>query len=319
VVGDVVASVVADTAGMALADDVLNELLVHPGTAANLRGRATTWDRGGDLADLADDELKQLARERLEGFVSELRDAQRLLWASDTNSLLIIFQALDAAGKDGTISHIMSGVNPQGCQVFSFRQPSAEELDHTFLWRASKSLPERGRIGIFNRSYYEDVLVVRVHPEYLEKQQMPPGSPRGDALWQQRFEDINAFEQHLHRNGTRVVKFFLNVSKDEQRRRFLSRVDNEDKYWKFSPTDLSERAHWDEYITAFEDALTATSTEHAPWYVIPADQKHIMRAMAAGVVVRTIQSLDLSYPTVGPEKLEAIEKARAELLAEAPA
>jgi PPK2 family polyphosphate:nucleotide phosphotransferase len=200
--------------------------------------------------------------------------------------------------------------------VFSFRQPSAEELDHTFLWRASRSLPERGRIGIFNRSYYEDVLVVRVHPEYLDKQQMPMGSPRGDELWGQRYEDINAFERHLDRNGTKVIKFFLNVSKDEQRRRFLSRVDNENKYWKFSPTDLKERAHWDEYIEAFEEALTATSTPHAPWYVIPADQKHIMRTMAAAIVVKTIQSLDLSYPTVGPEKLELIEKARAELLAE---
>jgi PPK2 family polyphosphate:nucleotide phosphotransferase len=284
---------------MTLADDVLQQVLVHPGTPANLRQRSTTWQGGGELADLADDELKQVAKDRLDGWVSELRDAQRLLWASDTNSVLIIFQALDAAGKDGTISHIMSGVNPQGCQVFSFRQPSAEELDHTFLWRANKSLPERGRIGIFNRSYYEDVLVVRVHPEYLEKQQMPPGSPRGEALWQQRFEDINNFEEHLSRNGTKVVKFFLHVSKDEQRRRFLSRVDNENKYWKFSPTDLKERAHWDEYIDAFEAALTATSTADAPWYVIPADQKHIMRTMAAAIVVKTIQSLDLSYPTVG--------------------
>ena len=211
----------------------------------------------------------------------------------------------------------MSGVNPQGCQVFSFKQPSAEEVDHNFLWRASRALPERGRIGIFNRSYYEDVLVVRVHPEFLDKQQLPPGTPKGAKLWKQRYEDINAFERHLDRNGTKVLKFFLHVSKEEQRRRFLSRVDHPNKYWKFSPTDLKERAHWDEYMKAFEDALTATSTANAPWYVIPADHKYVMRTMVAGIVVRSINALDLAYPTVGQDKLEAIEKARAELMAEA--
>jgi len=293
-----------------------SQLIVQPGTPANLAGRDPAWKGGAELDALADDELKGRAKERLQEFVDELEEAQRLLWASDTNSLLIIFQALDAAGKDGTIRHIMSGINPQGCQVFSFKQPSSEELDHNFLWRANRALPERGRIGIFNRSYYEDVLVVRVHPDYLDRQQMPPGTPRGDELWQQRFEDINAFERHLDRNGTKVIKFFLHVSKAEQRRRFLSRVNNENKYWKFSPTDLKERAHWDEYMEAFEEALTATSTANAPWYVIPADHKYVMRTMAAGGVVRAIKSLDLSYPTVGPEKLEAVEKARAELMAE---
>jgi PPK2 family polyphosphate:nucleotide phosphotransferase len=228
----------------------------------------------------------------------------------------VIFQALDAAGKDGTIKHVMSGVNPQGCQVFSFKQPSAEERDHDFLWRAYRALPERGRIGIFNRSYYEDVLVVRVHPEILDHQQMPPDSPRGDELWQQRYADINAFEQHLDRNGTKVLKFFLNVSKDEQRRRFLSRVQKPHKYWKFSASDLKERAHWDEYTEAFEAALTATSTAHAPWYVIPADNKRVMRTLVAGILTRTIQGLGLSFPEVSPEQLEAVEKARAELLAE---
>src|SRR5437763_9915123 len=200
---------------MMIAEDILNQLKVHPGTSANLSGRNTQWRGGGDFEDMATDDLKQVARERLNQFVEELEDAQRLLYASDCNSLLIIFQALDAAGKDGTIKHIMSGVNPQGCQVFSFKQPSKEELDHDFLWRASRALPERGRIGIFNRSYYEDVLVVRVHPEYLDHQQLPPETPRGDALWQQRFEDINAFERHLDRNGTKVLKFFLHVSKEE--------------------------------------------------------------------------------------------------------
>ena len=299
-----------------VADDIANKLLVQPGTPANLRGRDPAWKVGPPYDEMATDELKSVARERLDEFVEELADAQELLYASDTNALLIIFQALDAAGKDGTIKHVMSGGNPQGCQVFAFKQPSAEERDHDFLWRASRALPERGRIGIYNRSYYEDVLVVRVHPEILDSQQLPADTPRGDELWRQRYEDINAFEKHLDRNGTKVVKFFLNVSKDEQRRRFLSRVEHPNKYWKFSASDLKERAHWDEYMEAFEDALTATSTAHAPWYVIPADHKHVMRTLVAGVLARTIQALDLSYPTVGPEKLESIEKARAELLAE---
>jgi len=301
---------------MALADDILRELTVHPGTAANLAGRDPAWKGGEQFEDMATDELKAFAKERLQQFVDDLCEAQELLYASDTNSLLLIFQALDAAGKDGTIKHIMSGVNPQGCQVYSFKQPSAEEIDHDFLWRANRALPERGRIGIFNRSYYEDVLVVKVHPEFLAKQKLPRGTVVDDRFWQARYEDINAFERHLDRSGTKVVKFFLHVSKDEQRRRFLSRVEHPNKYWKFSPTDLAERAHWDEYMDAFEEALTKTSTEHAPWYVIPADYKHVMRTMVAGVVVRVIKSLDLSYPKVGPEKLEAVEKARAELLAE---
>jgi PPK2 family polyphosphate:nucleotide phosphotransferase len=266
---------------------------------------------------MATDDLKAFAKERLQQFVDDLCEAQELLWASDTNSLLLIFQALDAAGKDGTIKHIMSGVNPQGCQVFSFKQPSSEEIDHDFLWRGVRALPERGRIGIFNRSYYEDVLVVQVHPEFLAKQKLPPGTVVDEGFWEQRYEDINAFERHLDRAGTKVVKFFLHVSKEEQRRRFLSRVEHPNKYWKFSPTDLKERAHWDEYMRTFEDVLTKTSTEHSPWYVIPADHKQVMRTMVAGVVVRVINGLDLSYPTVTPEHLEAVEKARAELLAEA--
>jgi len=300
-----------------LANDIAKLLLVEPGTNADLRNRDPAWKGGPTFEDLATDELKSVARKRLDALVDELKDAQELLWASDTNALLVIFQALDAAGKDGTIKHVMSGVNPQGCQVFGFRQPSAEERDHTFLWRASRSLPERGRIGIFNRSYYEDVVVVRVHPEILDKQQLPPGTPRGDDLWRQRYDDINAFEQHLDNNGTKVVKFFLNVSKEEQRQRFLRRVNKPEKHWKFSPGDLVERGFWDEYTAAFEAALTATSTPHAPWYVIPADHKYVMRALVAGVLVRVIQGLDLSYPTVGPKQLEAIDKARAELNAEA--
>jgi PPK2 family polyphosphate:nucleotide phosphotransferase len=300
-----------------LADGILSTLIVDPGSAADLAGRDTAWKGGEQFEDMATDDLKSFAKERLQQFVDELCDAQELLWASDTNSLLLIFQALDAAGKDGTIKHIMSGVNPQGCEVFSFKQPSAEEIDHDFLWRGSRALPERGRIGIFNRSYYEDVLVVQVHPEFLAKQKLPAGTVVDERFWHGRYEDINAFERHLDRSGTKVVKFFLHVSKEEQRRRFLSRVEHPNKYWKFSPTDLAERAHWDEYMRTFEEVLTKTSTEHAPWYVIPADHKYVMRTMVAGIVVRVIQSLDLSYPTVGPEKLEAVEKARAELLAEA--
>ena len=302
---------------MTLADDVARQLMVQPGQPANLAVRDPAWLVAPEFEAMATDDLKDVARQRLDQFVDELASAQELLWASDTNALLVIFQALDAAGKDGTIKHVMSGVNPQGCQVYSFRQPSAEERDHTFLWRASRALPERGRIGIFNRSYYEDVLVVRVHPEILASQQMPAGTPTGEALWRQRYEDINNFERHLDRNGTKVVKFFLNVSKDEQRRRFLSRVQHTHKYWKFSASDLAERAHWDEYQAAFEAALTATSTDYAPWYVIPADHKHVMRTLVAGVLTRTINRLGLSTPTVTPEQLVAVEKARAELLAEA--
>ena len=302
---------------MTLADDILRSLVVEPGAAANLADRDPAWKGGEQFEDMATDDLKSFAKDRLQQFVDDLCEAQELLWASDTNSLLLIFQALDAAGKDGTIKHIMSGVNPQGCQVFSFKQPSSEEIDHDFLWRAVRALPERGRIGIFNRSYYEDVLVVQVHPEFLAKQKLPPGTVVDEGFWQQRYEDINAFERHLDRAGTKVVKFFLHVSKEEQRRRFLSRVEHPNKYWKFSPTDLKERAHWDEYMRTFEDVLTKTSTEHSPWYVIPADHKQVMRTMVAGVVVRVINGLDLSYPTVTPEHLEAVEKARAELLAEA--
>jgi len=301
---------------MALADDILSTLIVKPGTAADLAGRDPAWKGGSHFEDMATEELQTFAKERLQQFVDDLCDAQELLWASDTYSLLLIFQALDAAGKDGTIKHIMSGVNPQGCQVFSFKQPSALELDHDFLWRASIALPERGRIGIFNRSYYEDVVVVQVHPEFLRNQKLPPATVVDGRFWQERYEDINAFERHLDRNGTKVVKFFLNVSKEEQRQRFLRRVENADKYWKFSPTDLKERGHWDEYQRTFEDVLTNTSTGQAPWYVIPADHKYVMRTLVAGVVVRVIRSLDLSYPTVGPERLEAVEKARAELRAE---
>jgi PPK2 family polyphosphate:nucleotide phosphotransferase len=267
------------------------------------------------VRQLGKDELKARARRILEVNLAELAEAQELLWASDRWSLLVIFQAMDAAGKDGTIKHVMSGVNPQGCQVYSFKQPSAEELDHNFLWRYMRALPERGRIGIFNRSYYEEVLVVKVHPEWLDRQKLPDGK-RGKGFWRARYEDINAFERHLVRNGTRVVKFFLHVSKAEQKRRFLERLENPEKHWKFSLADVAEREHWDEYMDAFEDALSATSTKWAPWYVIPADHKFVARAIVADILTATIRDLELAWPEVDGEQRKQLAAARRRLLAE---
>jgi len=222
---------------------------------------------------------------------------------------------MDAAGKDGTIKHVMSGVNPQGVQVVSFKQPSSEELDHTFLWRIAKAAPERGCIGIFNRSQYEEVVALKVHPDWLDHQRLPSGD-RGEAFWHDRYDDLNAFEHHLERNGTKVVKFFLHVSKAEQKRRFMARLDNPDKNWKFSAGDVAERARWDDYMQAYEEAISATSTEWAPWYVIPADHKHVMQAMTAAILVDTIKSLDLDWPTVSAKDRERNAAARAQLEAE---
>ena len=257
-----------------------------------------------------------MAEEDLRSFVDELAASQELLWANGTHALLVVLQAMDAAGKDGTIKHVMSGVNPQGCEVTAFKQPSAEELGHDFLWRAAKALPGRGRIGIFNRSYYEEVLVVRVHPELLARGTAVPGKGPAKAVWRDRYEDINAFELHLHRNGTRIVKIFLHVSREEQKRRFLERLDDPAKYWKFSAADLAERGHWDDYMAAYEEALTATSTAWAPWYVVPADHKYTLRALVGGIVVHTIDEMDLPPPQVAPDGLEALARAKAELLAE---
>ena len=294
---------------------IIKELLVEPGTDANIAGRDPAWTGGAEFEQLSAKELKATAKELLARGVEELSQAQELLWASDTSALLVVFQAMDAAGKDSTIEHVMSGVNPQGVQVVSFKQPSAEELDHDFLWRVSKALPERGRIGIFNRSHYEEVVALRVHPEWLRRQKLPPG-PRGADFWAQRHEDINAFERHLDRNGTRVVKFFLHVSKREQKRRFLARLDNPDKQWKFSAADVAERAHWEEYLRAYEEAITATSTAWAPWYVIPADHKPVMQAMVAAILVDTIGSLGLSWPEVSEQARAANAEARRRLEAE---
>ena len=293
---------------------LLKQLRVPTGSRVRMKDFDTGWVPPR-FRGLEKSELKAETRAFLEQNQEELAASQELLWASDRYSVLVILQAMDAAGKDGTIKHVMSGVNPQGCRVVSFKQPSAEELDHTFLWRAAKVLPERGCIGIFNRSYYEEVLVVRVHPGILEGQRLPPGK-RGKAFWAERFEDINAFERHLVRNGTKVLKFFLNVSRDEQKRRFLERLDTPEKNWKFSPGDVRERGHWNDYMQAFEQMLAATSTEWAPWYVIPADHKPVARSLVASVLSSSIQSLGLEPPTVSAEDRAEFETARADLMAE---
>jgi PPK2 family polyphosphate:nucleotide phosphotransferase len=294
---------------------IIDEIRVEPGTPANLAGRDTRWTGGGEYAGLSFEELDATAKDVLARGIEQLKDAQELLWADNRYALLMVFQAMDAAGKDSTIKHVMSGVNPQGVQVVSFKQPSSQELDHTFLWRISNAVPERGRIGIFNRSQYEEVVALKVHPEWLEKQKLPPGD-RGPTFWADRYDDLNAFERHLDRNGTKIVKFFLHVSKAEQKRRFMARLDNPDKLWKFSAGDVAVRAHWDDYMQAYEDAITATSTDWAPWYVLPADHKHVMQAMAAAIVVDAINSLDLRWPTVSDAEREENAKARQLLEAE---
>ena len=252
------------------------------------------------------------AEARLARGIERLGELQERLYAQDRWAVLLLFQGMDASGKDGVVKHVLSGINPAGCQVFSFKAPSSEELDHDFLWRAARALPERGRIGIFNRSYYEEVLVVRVHPEILARQRLPRKDDDRD-FWRERFEDINAFECHLTRNGTVVIKIFLHISKEEQRRRFLDRLEQPEKHWKFSYADLEERQSWNRYMAAFEDAIGATSTSEAPWYVIPADHKWVMRALVSHVIVDRLQALDLRFPKPDAEKKAAIERALKEL------
>jgi PPK2 family polyphosphate:nucleotide phosphotransferase len=294
---------------------IREELLVKPGSPADLVSRDSAWAGTGKYAKLAPDKLDATAKKLLVADIERLADAQELLWASDTYALLLVFQAMDAAGKDSTIKHVMSGVNPQGVRVVSFKQPSSEQLDHSFLWRIWEAVPACGTIGIFNRSHYEEVVTLRVHPEWLDARRLPD-SARGPDIWANRYEDINAFERHLARNGTKIVKFFLQVSKAEQKRRFIARLDRPDKQWKFSADDVKERRHWDAYMQAFEDAITATSTEWAPWYVIPADNKRVMQAMVAAIIVDTIESLDLQFPVVSDAEREAHTAARRELEAE---
>ena len=250
----------------------------------------------------------------LKGHIEKLSALQSVLYASDQYSVLLIFQAMDAAGKDGAIKHVMSGVNPQGCQVYSFKHPSAEELDHDFLWRTTRDLPERGRIGIFNRSYYEEVLIVRVHPEILRSQGLPEELLDGTNIWNKRYRSIVDLEDHLHRNGTRIVKFFLHVSKEEQRKRFLRRLEDPYKNWKFSLADLEERKHWKRYREAYEACFRATSTHHAPWYIVPADDKENARLIISQIVVETLAGLKLAYPAPSAARkrqLQSIHKALA--------
>src|SRR5436190_9581836 len=272
-------------------EDIPEKFRVPPGKKVPLKDFDPGWTGDGDLPKA---KQKELAAEVLSQDVSALAEAQELLYADDSWSLLVIFQALDAAGKDSTIKHVMSGINPQGCQVYSFKHPSLEELDHNYLWRCMKALPERGRIGIFNRSYYEEVLIVKVHPELVLAQHIPGADPRDKKFWEHRYDDINAFEKHLTRNGTAIVKFFLYVSPDEQKKRFLERIDNPAKHWKFSASDVKERQFWDEYMEAYEECLAETSTKSAPWYVIPADHKWVSRSLVSVILTETIKSLDLA-------------------------
>jgi PPK2 family polyphosphate:nucleotide phosphotransferase len=286
-------------------EKLVNELKVPPGHKIDLR---KAYDPGYTAHFLS----KQDAQDQLETGIQKLAEQQDKLYAQNTYALLINLQAMDAAGKDSTIKHVMSGVNPQGVQVKSFKVPSAEELDQDYLRRNFKELPNRGNIGIFNRSYYEELLVVRVHPEFLERQQLPPRLKGGD-IWERRFEEINNFEKYLTNNGIVVLKFFLNVSKETQRKRFLERVDQPDKNWKFSAADILERQHWDSYMDAYEEMLNHTSTPWAPWYIIPADHKWFTRLAVVSILNHTLDRLDLAYPEVSPEQKAALLKAKEEI------
>jgi PPK2 family polyphosphate:nucleotide phosphotransferase len=268
-----------------------------------------------DPADTQGLDLKQEAKDLLDKGVAQMSDLQQKLYAQDQWALLLIFQGMDAAGKDSVIRHVMSGVNPQGCQVYSFKQPSQEDLSHDFLWRASKLLPQRGRIGIFNRSYYEEVLVVRVHPEALRSERIPDTT--GDKkIWKGRFKEINSFERYLDRNGILIRKFFLHLSKEEQKNRFLSRLDEPDKNWKFSEADVREREHWEDYMQAYKDMIRHTATAHAPWFIVPADNKWFTRMVVASIIIHTLERLHLSFPHVDQAKKKELDKARELLLNE---
>jgi PPK2 family polyphosphate:nucleotide phosphotransferase len=292
--------------------DISELFRVEPHSKVRLRDFDTAWTGTKEMQKLGTSMLKKEAHEFIQQNLQRLTAAQELLWASDKYALLVVLQAMDAAGKDGVIKHVMSGINPQGCQVFAFKQPSDEDLEHNFLWRYSRFLPARGRIGVFNRSYYEEVLVVRVHPEWIERQKLATPK-RGAALWKDRYQDINHFEEHLTRNGTAILKFFLHVSKKEQKRRLLARLDDRDKQWKFSEADLAERAYWREYVDAYEDALSATSTGHAPWYILPADHKWVTRWLVSEILTKTVHGLGLKVPKLTREQQAALAKARRSL------
>ncbi len=298
-----------------ISPELIDRLRVPPGEKIRLKNYPTGWEQSKELESLSKDVVKERAAEVLEESRGQLAEAQEVLYAEGRHAILIILQAMDAAGKDSTIKHVMSGVNPQGCQVHSFKKPEGDELRHTFLWRAMLRLPARGMIGVFNRSYYEDVLVVKVHPELLEGQGLPPRK-RGRKFWDGRYDDIAAFERHLERNGTTMVKFFLHVSKGEQKRRFLERLERPEKNWKFSSADIAERARWDDYMKAYEAALSATSTRRAPWYVVPADDKWAARAIVADILTTTIRDLDLRYPELSEAQQTALEEAKTRLQTE---
>jgi PPK2 family polyphosphate:nucleotide phosphotransferase len=281
--------------------DLLSRFQASTNGRFRLRDHDPAWDGGA--------QTKEHAASQVDRNHQRLYESQELLWASGTHSVLIVLQAMDTAGKDGLIKHVMTGLNPQGCDVWGFKVPSAREQQHDFLWRYSMALPARGSFGIFNRSYYEEVLVVRVHPEFLAKQ----GSADHHSLWTERYEEINDFEKHLARNGTAIVKFFLHLSKKEQRKRLLERLNEPAKHWKFSAADLAERQYWPEYMTAYEDAIAATSTKHAPWYILPADHKWVARWLASEILIATVKQLKLKLPPVSKQQRAAITAAKREL------
>ena len=293
--------------------DLISRCLVPPGKRLRLRDLDSRDVLVPEFTAIGTEALKKRARLLLEASRAELGKAQELLWASDAHSVLVVFQGMDAAGKDGMVKHVTSGMNPSACEVHAFKEPSAEELNHNFLWRYWQRVPARGRIGIFNRSYYEDVLVARVHPELLAAQRLPPASASA-GIWARRYEDINALERHLARSGTVIIKFFLNQSQPEQKSRLLERLDDPHKRWKFSPADVAERAHWAEYMAAYQAMLNATSTAWAPWYAIPADHKRVARAVVASILCDRIGALGLKYPKVAKDPERELVAARRLLL-----
>lgn len=293
-------------------DRLIERFKIDPEEKFKVKDYSCVWEGTNEMQELGAKGLKKELKAYLKDNLNQLKAAQELLWASNKRSMLLIFQAMDAGGKDSTIEHVMSGVNPQGVNVNSFKQPSSEELDHNFLWRYWKKMPERGRIGIFNRSYYEEVLVVKVHPGILESRPIPP-TDFNKEFWHARYADINAMEEHLTRSGTVILKFFLNVSKEEQKNRFLDRLNNPEKHWKFSESDIEERKYWDDYMRVFEDAINNTSTSWAPWFAIPADDKWKMRALVSMIITEKIQSLNLDYPVVSDEKRKRLKEVKKEL------
>jgi PPK2 family polyphosphate:nucleotide phosphotransferase len=295
--------------------DYMKQAWLAPGTKVRLNYVNAGWEQSENLKDMSEGKAQKLLEKLLEQDRVSLAKAQELLAASHEQAILVILQGMDTSGKDGTIRHVMSGVNPQGCNVTGFKVPSAEDHAHDFLWRYYKALPERGMIGIFNRSYYEDVLVVRVHPERMEKLPAQIG-PVAEGFWEGRFKDINDFEKHLSRNGTLILKFFLHISKDEQKKRLLDRLNRKEKYWKFSTADLAERQYWDEYMNAYNEMLSATSTKYAPWFIVPSNDKWMARTIVASVITSAINGLDLTYPKVTAAQLKTFKAAKKALESE---